>query len=62
VSTAVLVRHPQGDLLIDAGLGRTIAEEMREFPFLFRLGTDLVRFQAAADQLDAAEYDRRQLR
>jgi glyoxylase-like metal-dependent hydrolase (beta-lactamase superfamily II) len=62
VSTAVLVRHPQGDLLIDTGLGRTIAEQMRGFPFLFRLGTDLVRFQAAADQLDAAGYDRRQLR
>ena len=31
-------------------------------PLLFRLGTDLVRFQAAADQLDAAGYDRRQLR
>jgi hypothetical protein len=62
VSTAVLVRHPQGDLLIDTGLGRTIAEQMREFPFLFRLGTNLVRFQAAADQLDAAGYDRRQLR
>jgi glyoxylase-like metal-dependent hydrolase (beta-lactamase superfamily II) len=62
VSTAVLVRHPQGDLLIDTGLGRTIVEQMREFPFLFRLGTELVRFQAAADQLDAAGYDRRQLR
>ena len=62
VSTAVLVRHPRGDLLIDTGLGRMIAEQMREFPFLFRLGTDLVRFQAAADQLDAAGYDRRQLR
>ena len=62
VSTAVLVRHPQGDLLIDTGLGRMIAEQMREFPFLFRLGTDPVRSQAAADQLDAAGYDRRQLR
>jgi glyoxylase-like metal-dependent hydrolase (beta-lactamase superfamily II) len=48
--------------MIDTGLGRTIAEQMREFPFLFRLGTDLVRLQAAADQLDATGYDRRQLR
>jgi glyoxylase-like metal-dependent hydrolase (beta-lactamase superfamily II) len=62
VSTAVLVRHPQGDLLIDTGLGRTIAEQMRKFPLLFHLGTDLVRLQAAADQLDAAGYDQRQLR
>ena len=47
------MRHPQGDLLIDTGLGRSIAEQMREFPLLFRQGTDLVRLQAAADQLDA---------
>lgn len=45
VSTAVLVRHPQGDVLIDTGLGRAIAEQMKAFPFLFRLGTDLVRFR-----------------
>ena len=62
VSTAVLVRHPRGDLLIDTGLGRTITQQMRAFPFLFRLGTELVRLQAAADQLDAAGYDRKQLR
>jgi N-acyl homoserine lactone hydrolase len=62
ISTAVLVRHPQGDLLIDTGLGRAIAEQMKAFPFLFRLGTDLVRLQAVADQLDAAGYDRRKLR
>jgi glyoxylase-like metal-dependent hydrolase (beta-lactamase superfamily II) len=62
VSTAVLVRHPQGDLLIDTGLGRTIAVQTREFPLLFRLGTDLVLSKPAADQLDAAGYDRKQLR
>jgi glyoxylase-like metal-dependent hydrolase (beta-lactamase superfamily II) len=56
------VRHPQGDLLIDTDLGRSIAEQMGEFPLLFRLGTDLVQLQAAADQLDAAGYDQRQLR
>src|SRR3974390_3512427 len=57
VLTAVLVRHPQGDLLIDTGLGRTIAEQIREFPFLFRLGTDLVRFQAAATSSDPQGTD-----
>jgi glyoxylase-like metal-dependent hydrolase (beta-lactamase superfamily II) len=62
VSTAVLVRHPQGDLLIDTGLGRTIAAQVKAFPFLFRLGTELVLLQPAADQLDAAGYDRKQLR
>jgi N-acyl homoserine lactone hydrolase len=62
VSTAELVRHPQGDILIDTGLGRTIASQMKQFPFLFRLGTDLVQLQPAADQLDAAGYDRKRLR
>jgi len=60
--TAVLVRHPQGDVLIDAGLGRTIASQFKQMPFLFRLGTDLVPSRAAADQLDAAGYDRKHLR
>ena len=62
VSTAVLVRHPQGDLLIDTGLGRTIAAQVKDLPFLFRLGTEMVLLQPAADQLDAAGYDRKQLR
>jgi glyoxylase-like metal-dependent hydrolase (beta-lactamase superfamily II) len=62
VSTAVLVRHPRGDVLIDTGIGRTIAQQMRAFPFLFRLGTELERLRPAADQLDSTGYDRRQLR
>jgi len=62
VMTAVLVRHPQGDVLIDTGVGRTIAAQLKEAPFLFRLGTDLVPLKTAADQLDAAGYDRKHLR
>src|SRR5262249_41564084 len=62
VSNAVLVRHPQGDILIDSGLGRSIRSQMEQFPFLFRLATDLVQLQPAADQLDAPGYDRKQLR
>jgi len=62
VITAVLVRHPQGDVLIDTGLGRTIVSQMKQMPFLFRLGTDLVQLQTAADQLDAAGYNRKHLR
>jgi glyoxylase-like metal-dependent hydrolase (beta-lactamase superfamily II) len=62
VITAVLVRHPQGDVLIDTGLGRTIESQMEQMPFLFRLGTDLVQLEPAADQLDAAGYDRKRLR
>ena len=62
VMTAVLVRHPLGDVLIDTGVGRTIAAQLKEAPFLFRLGTDLVPLKTAADQLDAAGYDRKHLR
>src|SRR5262245_38548814 len=32
-----LVKHPRGDLLIDTGFGRHIAEQFRTMPFLFRL-------------------------
>ena len=62
VMTAALVRHPQGDLLIETGLGRTIASQFKHMPFLFRLATDLVPSQPAADQLEATGYDRTHLR
>jgi glyoxylase-like metal-dependent hydrolase (beta-lactamase superfamily II) len=62
VMTAVLVRHPQGDVLIDTGIGRTIASQLKQMPFLFRLQTDLEQLQTAADQLDASGYDRKRLR
>jgi glyoxylase-like metal-dependent hydrolase (beta-lactamase superfamily II) len=62
VLTAVLVRHPQGDVLIDTGLGRTISSQMKQMPFLFRLQTNMVPSQPAADQLDAAGYDCKNLR
>jgi glyoxylase-like metal-dependent hydrolase (beta-lactamase superfamily II) len=62
VMTAVLVRHPQGDVLIDTGIGRTIAPQLKQMPFLFRLQTDLEQLQTAADQLDASGYDRKRVR
>jgi len=62
VLTAVLVRHPQGDVLIDTGLGREIGSQLKQMPFLFRLGTDLEQARPAADQLDASGYDRKRLR
>ena len=62
VLNAMLVRHPQGDVLIDTGLGRMIASQFEQMPFLFRLATDMEQFTPAADQLDAAGYDRKHLR
>jgi N-acyl homoserine lactone hydrolase len=60
--TAVLVRHPDGDLLIDTGFGRTIDAQVELMPFFFRLTTSYARFQSAAERLAAAGYDRTRLR
>jgi len=57
-----LVKHPQGDLLIDTGFGRNIDEQFRALPFLFRATTFYSLSQPAADQLRAAGYDQKSLR
>lgn len=58
-ATAVLVEHPQGDVLIDAGFGAHAAEHIRTLPAFrrspHRLGATV------SDQLDAAGYDRERL-
>jgi N-acyl homoserine lactone hydrolase len=59
---AVLVRHPRGDLLVDTGFGRDIAVHFAAMPFLFRWLTSYERGRSAAEQLDAAGYDRTRLR
>ena len=59
-STAVLVRHPDGDLLIDAGFGADIAAHVHAQPWFAR-----APYQAngtASEQLDASGYDRGRLR
>lgn len=60
--TAVLVRHPKGDLLIDTGFGRDIGEHFQKMPWAFRAITSYERTRSAAEQLDAAGYDRQRLR
>jgi len=59
---AVLVRHPRGDLLIDTGFGRDIDSQFQSMPLPFRLATSYQRLRSAAEQLDAAGYDRTALR
>ena len=59
---ALLVRHPRGDVLIDAGLGRDIEERLRAFPLPFRAVTDIERAQSVAEQLAERGYDPAQLR
>jgi glyoxylase-like metal-dependent hydrolase (beta-lactamase superfamily II) len=61
VMTAVLVRHPRGDLLIDTGLGRQIDRQFQLMPAPFRAITEYDRTSAAVDLLDAAGYDLRSL-
>jgi N-acyl homoserine lactone hydrolase len=59
-ATAILVTHPRGDLLIDAGFGSGIAAHVHAQPWFAR-----APFKAAAtasEQLDASGYDRSRLR
>ncbi len=48
-----LVKHPQGDLLIDTGFGRNISEELLTMPLMFRAMTFYKLWQPAVDQLKA---------
>lgn len=58
-ATAVLVRHPKGDLLIDAGFGSGVAAHVAALP---RLERAPYRLEAtASQQLDASGYDRGRL-
>jgi len=59
-ATAVLVTHPQGDLLIDAGFGSDVAAHVHAQPWYAR-----APYQAgstASEQLEASSYDRARLR
>jgi glyoxylase-like metal-dependent hydrolase (beta-lactamase superfamily II) len=49
--TAVLVKHPNGNLLIDTGLSRDVDAQLADMPFWFRAQTSLTRFRSAAEQL-----------
>jgi glyoxylase-like metal-dependent hydrolase (beta-lactamase superfamily II) len=57
-----LVKHPQGDLLIDTGFGRNIGGQFRTMPLMFRVITFYSLWQPAVDQLRAAGYDQKSLR
>ena len=60
--TAVLVKHPRGDVLIDAGFGRGVDAHFASMPLYFRATTRYERGKSAAELLDAAGYDRGRLR
>jgi N-acyl homoserine lactone hydrolase len=58
-ATAVLVQHPKGDLLIDAGFGSGVAAHIAELPRIARAPYHAAK--TAAEQLDASGYDRSRL-
>jgi glyoxylase-like metal-dependent hydrolase (beta-lactamase superfamily II) len=60
--TAVLVKHPQGDLLIDTGFGRDIDTQVKVMPFFFKLSTSYERFASAAERMATVGYDRTHLK
>lgn len=60
--TALLVKHPKGDLLIDTGFGKNIAKHLALMPKPFQWATSYTRYKSAAEQLDSMGYDRKNLR
>jgi len=58
-ASAVLVRHPKGDLLIDAGFGADVAAHVAMLPRFVR--APYQAGQTVGEQLDAAGYDRGRL-
>jgi N-acyl homoserine lactone hydrolase len=58
-ATAILVQHPKGDLLIDAGFGSGIAAHLAALPRIQRAPHQAA--ETVSEQLDASGYDRRRL-
>lgn len=60
--SAVLVTHPGGDLLIDSGFSRKLAQQLQLMPWWFRAITWPSAWLPAEQQLRNAGYDRARLR
>ncbi|MDQ2810828.1 MAG: MBL fold metallo-hydrolase [Actinomycetota bacterium] len=58
-ATAILVQHPRGDLLIDAGFGSGVAGHVAELPRIARAPYEAAK--TVSEQLDASGYDRSRL-
>jgi N-acyl homoserine lactone hydrolase len=56
---AILVQHPKGDLLIDAGFGSDLAAHVAALPRMQRAPHQAAK--TVSEQLDAAGYDRNRL-
>lgn len=60
--SAILIRHPGGDLLIDSGFGRNVDAHFLTTPFLMQNLAEYEKGVPARDQLDAQGYDLSRLR
>jgi N-acyl homoserine lactone hydrolase len=58
-ATAILVQHPKGDLLIDAGFGSDLSAHLAKLPRMQRVPHQAAK--TASEQLDASGYDRSRL-
>src|SRR3979411_1082666 len=58
-ATAILVKHPVGDLLIDAGFGSDLKTHVAALPRMQRASHTLTT--TVREQLDASGYDRSHL-
>ena len=58
-ATAILVQHPKGDFLIDAGFGSDVAAHVAALPRIQRAPYQAVK--TVSEQLDASGYDRSRL-
>jgi N-acyl homoserine lactone hydrolase len=59
-ATAILVQHPKGDLLIDAGFGSDVAAHVAALPRIQRAPYHAAK--TVSQQLDSSCYDRGRLR
>jgi glyoxylase-like metal-dependent hydrolase (beta-lactamase superfamily II) len=60
--TALLVKHPKGDVLVDTGFGRHIDQQFQQMPFFFRAITSYRKQEPAREQLVRAGYEVAHLR
>lgn len=58
----ILVEHPQGTLMVDAGFGRNVDAHMATAQWLVRMLSKYQKGVSAADQMTAAGYDMARLK
>ena len=55
--SVLLVKHPKGDLLIDAGFGKDVKKHFNLMPYYFKMITDFDPGTSAAEQLNKFGYN-----